>query len=932
MADYTQPKDVEKRLRYFNGQFLREQDFIDEQHYHLDRQRRHQRQFHAPGIAEGLTVTAPASGSTVTVAPGTAIDPRGQTLVLAASETVSVTNVPSSSRRLVIGYRALESDVAETGSTSYTRWHERPQLAVIELDEALADRVVLARLNVSSSGAVSVDLSERQYAGVLLPGGPTLRTGTGGRIDSSAGLRVTGDTELTGNLGLGTNPAAQGVKLALANTSGGILVDSGTSNSLALRLTSSGTGWGSGLVLENKTATTGRSYGIYAGSDGSLHLSDQASNNDRLVLTAQGNVGIGTTTPATRLEVVGNWANDEGALRITGDKPTIRLQGGAASGSESWLLHVSGNGPGNFEIHRRTGTSWTPQLSLSTAGHLGLGTFSPSARLSIVASGASELTGTIRSTTLLTSSGALGATVGNELALASLGFTAGNQSSLGIRAQRVSAGSDWTSTAIGLGMDVDATVRSGATLWLHANKNVGIGTATPAKPLHIQQSATYPIPVINETIRPGLAINGDYPELTLFSGFNNTSHGATIRLGAYNDDTRQTYKHWVIGTAGRNATFLDFGFGANDANPHVGIRGYNGRTVMTMLENGNVGIGTGAPAERLQVNDGNLQVRHFPANDTTPDLASLQIVNRGPGGAESKWVLFTAAVGGGWGVNPNAFEIWHYPGGGSRFQIRNDGNTLLVPNGGSVGIGWAPDTKFRLDVAGSIKMSDQSQIYSSGRLHIHGEELLYLLNKHGVVVGKSWGGNGNLHVEGRLGVYGQSPDPRHNWDGGIHTWDLEAEGSIWSAHDVLAKGTFRGNYSDLAENYISEQALEPGDVVCFASNSDLIVRSERPNDLTVCGIISTKPGMLLNSDIDNPDERLFPVALSGRVPCKVTDQNGPIRHGDLLTSSSTPGHAMKARPIEIDGQALFRPGTIIGKALGSHTSGAGVIDVFVSHS
>lgn len=932
MADYTQPKDVDKRLRYFNGQFLREQDFIDEQKYHLDRQRRHQRQFHAPGIAEGLSVSAAASGTTVTIAPGTAIDARGQTLVLAAAETLTLSNVPNTTRRLVLGYRALESDVAETGSTSYTRWHERPQLAAIELDEALGERVVLARVSVTASGTLTLDLSERQYAGVLLPGGPTLRTGSGGRVDVSAGLRITGDAELTGNLGLGTNPAAQSVKLALAATNGGMLIDSGASNGVALRLSSSSVGWGSGLLLENKTATTGRSYGIYAGSDGSLHVSDQASNSDRLVLNAQGNVGIGTQTPATKLELVRDWANDEGALRISGDKPTIRFQGGAASGNESWLLHVSGNGPGNFEIHRRTGTSWTPQLSLTTTGHLGLGTFSPSARLSVVATGATELTGSVRSATLLTSSGALGTTVGSELALASIGFGSGNQSSLGVRAQRVSAGTDWQSTAIGLGMDIDATVRAGAALWLHANKNIGIGTATPARSIHIQQPSTYSVPVITEERRPGLAIVGEYPELTLFSGINNAHHGATIRLGAYNDDTRQTYKNWVIGTAGRNATFLDFGFNSNDANPHVGIRGYNGRTVMTLLENGNVGIGTGAPAERLQVNDGNLQVRHFPANDTTPDLASLQIVNRGPGGAESKWVLFTAAVGGGWGVNPNAFEIWHYPGGGSRFQIRNDGNTLLVPNGGSVGVGWAPDTRFRLDVAGSIKMADQSQIYSPGRLHIHGEELLYLLNKHGVVVGKSWGGNGNLHVEGRLGVYGQSPDPRHNWDGGIHTWDLEAEGSIWSAHDVLAKGTFRGNYSDLAENYISEQALEPGDVVCFAANSDLIVRSERPNDLAVCGIISTEPGMLLNSDIDRPDDRLFPLALSGRVPCKVTDQNGPIRHGDLLTSSSTPGHAMKAQPIEIDGQALFRPGTIIGKALGSHASGVGRIDVFVSHS
>ncbi len=69
----------------------------------------------------------------------------------------------------------------------------------------------------------------------------------------------------------------------------------------------------------------------------------------------------------------------------------------------------------------------------------------------------------------------------------------------------------------------------------------------------------------------------------------------------------------------------------------------------------------------------------------------------------------------------------------------------------------------------------------------------------------------------------------------------------------------------------------------------------------VIGIISTAPGTLLNSNAKDTRERLFPVALCGRVPCKVTDENGPIRRGDLLTASSTPGYAMKAKPIEMEG-------------------------------
>jgi hypothetical protein len=64
----------------------------------------------------------------------------------------------------------------------------------------------------------------------------------------------------------------------------------------------------------------------------------------------------------------------------------------------------------------------------------------------------------------------------------------------------------------------------------------------------------------------------------------------------------------------------------------------------------------------------------------------------------------------------------------------------------------------------------------------------------------------------------------------------------------------------------------------------------------------------------------------------VTDENGPIRPGDLLTSSSTPGHAMRATPVAVDGATLYRTATIVGKALGTHDGGAGIIEVFVARA
>ena len=68
----------------------------------------------------------------------------------------------------------------------------------------------------------------------------------------------------------------------------------------------------------------------------------------------------------------------------------------------------------------------------------------------------------------------------------------------------------------------------------------------------------------------------------------------------------------------------------------------------------------------------------------------------------------------------------------------------------------------------------------------------------------------------------------------------------------------------------------------------------------------------------------MPMAMVGRVPTKVSAENGPIKVGDLLVSSSTLGHAMKGT----DRNQMF--GAVISKALGSLDSGTGVIEVLVT--
>jgi microcystin-dependent protein len=137
-----------------------------------------------------------------------------------------------------------------------------------------------------------------------------------------------------GSLGIGTATPAFALDISggqgrIINTSAsvsGLTVNSGATNTVGMNLTSSGTGWGSGLSLQNTATTTGRNFGIYSGADSKLHIVDITNSNDRIVVESgggvviSGNVGIGIT-PTTVLDVNGA-AKIRGTLDLTSQKIT----------------------------------------------------------------------------------------------------------------------------------------------------------------------------------------------------------------------------------------------------------------------------------------------------------------------------------------------------------------------------------------------------------------------------------------------------------------------------------------------------------------------------------------------------------------------------------------------------------------------------------
>jgi hypothetical protein len=152
--------------------------------------------------------------------------------------------------------------------------------------------------------------------------------------------------------------------------------------------------------------------------------------------------------------------------------------------------------------------------------------------------------------------------------------------------------------------------------------------------------------------------------------------------------------------------------------------------------------------------------------------------------------------------------------------------------------------------------------------------------------------------------------------------------------DATGKGFFDGGTAtsgaDFAESVDVEgdfASYAPGDLMTVDPARDRrFQRVAQPYSTLVAGIYATKPGILATPHTMN-DSRLaseIPLAMVGIVPCKVTDQNGPIHRGDLLVSSSTPGHAMKGT----DRNRML--GAVVGKALGSLDHGTGVIEVLVT--
>jgi hypothetical protein len=310
----------------------------------------------------------------------------------------------------------------------------------------------------------------------------------------------------------------------------------------------------------------------------------------------------------------------------------------------------------------------------------------------------------------------------------------------------------------------------------------------------------------------------------------------------------------------------------------------------------NVGIGTTTPQSLLHLNSPN------SSTYITIDKASVSYESglAFRTGGSSRWWVFTDNDSDDFKIESSG-EVDNFP----RIQLPSANHDILLGlSGGNVGIGTtiprhALDVNGEIAWAGSLLGSDQT-----GNIEL----------------GNSLSGGTTPYIDFHYGV-GADQDYNvrliNDADG-----QLTLNGSL--RVNVL---TITGG-ADLAEPFqMSTADIAKGSLVAIdKEHPGRLTMSARAYDKCLAGIISgangIKPGISLHQE--GALEGGQNVALTGRVYALADASNGPIEPGDLLTSSDTPGHCMKAT------DPLRAQGAVIGKAMSALASGKGMVLVLVS--
>jgi len=369
-----------------------------------------------------------------------------------------------------------------------------------------------------------------------------------------------------------------------------------------------------------------------------------------------------------------------------------------------------------------------------------------------------------------------------------------------------------------------------------------------------------------------------------FSGTTQTPHTLTATFAPTAGGTQNALNLAITNNPstsantlrGLNLSFTDAG---NLANTIVGLNvdvttaNVNDTTYAAIFQGGNVGIGTTSPNYKLDVS-GDINFTGALHEDGVEILSGM--ISAFTGSCPTGWTEYTAAQG---------RTIVGTPSGGTGEGTQG---TALANLG----------TRTITDVPSHLHSVDPpSTSTNTTGAHTHGARISK------VAAGGSFADafkHDASYISGFIGSAGS-----HS-----HTVDIAAFNSVSTgvASVDVTMPYIQLTYckknagADLAEWIPTSEDISAETIVSIdPNNREKIIASRKPYDPAIIGIISAQPGWLIGEE--NPDS--VQMALSGRVPTRVSLMNGEIQPGDPITASSILGVGMKAT----------KSGPIVGKAM-----------------
>ncbi len=331
-----------------------------------------------------------------------------------------------------------------------------------------------------------------------------------------------------------------------------------------------------------------------------------------------------------------------------------------------------------------------------------------------------------------------------------------------------------------------------------------------------------------------------------------------------------------------------------------GTTGNPANYLMTINDVGNVGIGTATPTNKLTLLEPGYGFEH---TDGTVRLGT--------------YVSFS----GGWlGTISNDKLKFFVNGGGASMTVDTNGNVgigTITPNhrlGITGGPFWTSGFwKGAVDLENGSAIGWQANAAGNrfGIGQTHGGLTFFATASDPGTIGSPANTVMTINDSGNVGIGTATPVARLDVNGTTRTKILTITGG-----------------ADLAEPFeMSDDNIPKGSVVVIDDeHPGRLMRSERAYDRRVAGIVSgangVNPGITLQQEGALADGQN--VALSGRVYVLADATDAPIKPGDLLTTSGTRGHAMKAADYA---QAQ---GAILGKAMSGLKAGKGMVLVLVT--